>query len=216
MGVDFYIENPLRSSPKNKMPKIGKKTSPLVSAHFRLRKRILASKKLSRDDVMAVAGSLSAKQRTQFTNLHGPICDSERVAVIKLKRNNVGVRALKVIQGGTRLKELKGKFSIRVPGKDNAEEKSNRLFQYSSVVQRKEKTICERFLIGPLAFVNASCEKHSNTKTMNFSCLTTQIDKTIKKNKDVAFFYGEDCNMDTLCDECEKESKIKNRVINNK
>ena len=111
------------------MPKTGKKTSPLVSAHWRLRKLILVEGKLERKHVNEVMNSLPLPhQRTTFSKLYGPVCSSDRVCIKKVGRNNVAVLSLQNIIPGTRLSELRGQDSIRIPEKDKKKTK-NELYE---------------------------------------------------------------------------------------
>ena len=66
---------------------------------------------------------------------------------------------------------------------------------------------CRRYLIGPLAFVNAACMEHRNTTTCKF--------KLLKKLEDyLQFSKGEQLFLDyrygnLFCDECKKLKMIK-------
>lgn len=155
---------------------------------------------------------ISPHQRTTFSNLYGPICSSKRVAVQKVGRNNVAIVALKSIRPGTRLNELGGQDSIRIPQKDKEKTKSLKYTQYTSVVQRNERSInVLRYLIGPLAFANAACTKHSNVATTTYTCLSTIInpDSEVRTGKELVYFYGEDNPIVALCKKCKEEQKKK-------
>jgi hypothetical protein len=128
------------------MPKTGKKTSPLVSAHWRLRKLILVEGKLELKHVNEVMNSLPLPhQRTTFSKLYGPVCSSKRVCIAKVGRNNVAVLAKEYISPGTRLSELRGQDSIRIPKKDEKKTKSLKYTQYTSVVEREERSTVLRY-----------------------------------------------------------------------
>ena len=197
------------------MPKTGKKTSPLVSAHWRLRKLILVEGKLERKHVNEVMNSLPLPhQRTSFSKLYGPVCSSKRVCIAKVGRNNVAVLAKEYISPGTRLSELRGQDSIRIPKKDEKKTKSLKYTQYTSVVQREERSKVLRYLIGPLAFANAACTKHSNTSTTKYTSLSTIINEKseVRKGKELVYYYGKDNPIVELCKGCKEEQKQKKKL----
>jgi hypothetical protein len=199
------------------MPKMGKKTAPLVSAHWRLRKLILKDKILKLEHVTEVMNTLtSPHQRTTFSKLYGPICKSERVAVEKVGRNNVGIVAKKKIKPGIRLQELPGKVSIRIPLKDEEKLKQCKKFPtYTSVVKREQNSIeVYRYLIGPLAFANAACTEHANVGTTTYSCLTTILnpESEVIIEKQLFYYYGDEYPINEWCTICKKEKKIKNKL----
>ena len=65
------------------------------------------------------------------------------------------------------------------------------------------------YLIGPLAFANAACTKHSNVTTATYTCLSTitNPDSEVRTGKELVYFYGEDNPIDALCKQCKEEQK---------
>ena len=119
----------------------------------------------------------SPHQRTAFLRLYGPICSSKRVVVQKVGKNNVAIKAKKDIAPNTRLKELPGQDSIRIPKKDTEKfSKPTKFTTYTSVVKRKVGDIdVYRYLIGPIAFANAACTKHANVGTTTYVGSTVDL-----------------------------------------